>query len=212
MEGMGTPQSQMVTPGIFGYNPALQVPRPDIARARALLAEAGYPNGFRMVLNFTNNRLPGDANVGTSIAQMLARIGVEVQAAGQPAAVIFPARARGELSNIMAGWGTLTGEANYYYAANAHTNNPQLRLGAFNWTGFSNAEVDRLIQAANVELDDARREDLLRQVGALFTAERVVIPIAAVGSAWAMRRDRVSLRVGRSDEETYAWDLTPAAR
>lgn len=212
MEGMGTPQSQMVTPGIFGYNPALQVPRTDIARARALLAEAGYPNGFRMVLNFTNNRLPGDANVGTSIAQMLARIGIEVHAAGQPAAVIFPARARGELSNIMAGWGTLTGEANYYYAANAHTNNPQLRLGAFNWTGFSNAEIDRLIQAANVELDDAKREDLLRQVGALFTAERIAIPIAAVGSAWAMRRDRVSLRVGRSDEETYAWDLTPAAR
>jgi peptide/nickel transport system substrate-binding protein len=212
MEGMGTPVSQMVTPGIFGFNPALQIPRPDIARARALLAEAGYPNGFRMVLNFTNNRLPGDANVGTSIAQMLARIGIEVQAAGQPAAVIFPARARGELSNIMAGWGTLTGEANYYYAANAHTNNPQLRLGAFNWTGFSNPEIDRLIQAANVELDDAKREELLRQVGALFTAERVVIPIAAVGSAWAMRRDRVSLRVGRSDEETYAWDLTPAAR
>jgi len=212
MEGMGTPQSQMVTPGIFGYNPTIAVPAPNVARARQLLAEAGYPNGFRMVLNFTNNRLPGDNGVGTSLAQMLARIGIEVQAAGQPAAVIFPARARGELSNIMAGWGTLTGEANYYYAANAHTNNPQLRLGAFNWTGFSNPEIDRLIQAANVELDDRKREELLQRIGALFTAERVVIPIAAVGSAWAMRRDRVTLRVGRSDEETYAWDVTPVAR
>jgi peptide/nickel transport system substrate-binding protein len=145
------------------------------------------------------------------MAQMLAQIGIEVQAAGQPAAVIFPARARGELSNIMAGWGTLTGEANYYYSANAHTNNPQLRLGAFNWTGYSNPEVDRLIQAANVELDDKKREELLQQVGALFVSERVVIPIAAVGSAWAMRRDRVTLRVGRADEETYAWDVSPVA-
>jgi peptide/nickel transport system substrate-binding protein len=211
MEGLGTPVSQMVTPGIFGFNPALTVPTPNVTRARALLAEAGYPNGFRMVLNFTNNRLPGDAGVGTAMTQMLARIGLEVQAAGQPAAVIFPARARGELSNIMAGWGTLTGEANYYYAANAHTNNPQLRLGAFNWAGFSNPEIDRLIQAANVELDDKKREELLQQVGAQFNAQRVVIPLAAVGSAWAMRRDRVTLRVGRSDEETYAWDLTPVA-
>jgi peptide/nickel transport system substrate-binding protein len=165
-----------------------------------------------MVLNFTNNRLPGDNGVGTSMAQMLARIGIEVQAAGQPAAVIFPARARGELSNIMAGWGTLTGEANYYYAANAHTNNRELRLGAFNWTGFSNATIDRLIQQANVELDDRKREQLLQEVGALFTAQRVVIPIASVGSAWATRRDRATLRVGRSDEETYAWDVTPVSR
>jgi peptide/nickel transport system substrate-binding protein len=212
MEGLGTPVSQMVTPGIFGYNPALTIPQPNVQRARQLLTEAGFPNGFRMVLNFTNNRLPGDNNVGTSIAQMLARIGIEVQAAGQPAAVIFPARARGELSNIMAGWGTLTGEANYYYSANAHTNNPQLRLGAFNWNGYSNPEIDRLIQEANVELDDARREQLLQRVGAMFMGERVVIPIAAVGSAWAMRRDRVTLRVGRSDEETYAWDVTPVAQ
>jgi peptide/nickel transport system substrate-binding protein len=212
MEGLGTPQSQMVTPGIFGYNPNIVLPTPNVARARQLLAEAGYPNGFRMVLNFTNNRLPGDAGVGTGITQMLARIGLEVQAAGQPAAVIFPARARGELSNIMAGWGTLTGEANYYYAANAHTNDRERRLGAFNWTGFSNPELDSLIQAANIELDDKKREELLQRIGAIFTAERIAIPIAAVGSAWAMRRDRVSLRVGRSDEETYAWDVLPASR
>jgi peptide/nickel transport system substrate-binding protein len=47
-----------------------------------------------MVLNFTNDRLPGDRGVGTALAQMLARIGIEVQAAGQPAAVVFPARQR----------------------------------------------------------------------------------------------------------------------
>jgi peptide/nickel transport system substrate-binding protein len=209
MEGLGTPVSQMVTPGIFGFNPALTIPTPNVQRARQLLGEAGYPNGFRMVLNFSNNRLPGDAGVGAAMTQMLARIGLEVQAAGQPAAVIFPARARGELSNIMAGWGTLTGEANYYYAANSHSNNAQLRLGAFNWNGYANPEVDRLIQAANIELDDRRREQLLQEIGAKVTADRVVIPLAAVGSAWAMRRDRVTLRVGRSDEETYAWDVTP---
>lgn len=212
MEGLGTPATQMVTKGIFGYNPALTVPTPNVTRARQLLAEAGFPNGFKMVLNFTNNRLPGDAGVGAALTQMLARIGLDVQAAGQPAAVIFPARQRGELSNIMAGWGTLTGEANYYYAANAHTNNAALRLGAFNWTGFSDAEIDKLVQDANVELDEKKREGLLQRVGALWNERRVVIPLAAVGSAWAVRKDRVALRVGRSDEETYAWDLSPVAR
>ncbi len=212
MEGLGTPQGQMVTPSIFGFNPALPIPTPNVARARQLLTEAGFPNGFRMTLNFTNDRLPGDRGVGTAMAQMLARIGLEVQAAGQPSAVIFPQRARGELSNIMAGWGTLTGEANYTYSSNAHTNNPTLRLGAFNWHGYSNPEMDRLIQAAAVELDDAKRRELLQQVGALFNSERVSLPLASVGSAWAMRRDRVTMAGGRVDEETYAWDISPAAR
>ncbi len=211
MEGMGTPQGQMVTPNIFGFNPNLPVPTPNVARARQLLAEAGFPNGFRMVLNFTNDRLPGDRGVGTAMAQMLARIGIEVQAAGQPAAVIFPARSRGELSNIMAGWGTLTGEASYYYSSNAHTNDPQRRLGAFNWHGYSNPEMDRLIQAAEFELDESRRRELLMQIGALFNRERVALPLTSINSAWALRRDRASMAGGRADEETYAWDITPAA-
>ena len=209
MEGLGSPQGQMVTPGIFGFNPNIPIPTPNLARARTLLAEAGYPNGFRMVLNFTNNRLPGDNGVGTALAQMFARIGIEVQAAGQPAAVIFPARARGELSNIMAGWGTLTGEANYYYSSNAHTNNPALRLGAFNWHGYANPEMDRLIQAASVELDEKKREELLQQIATLFTTDRVGIPLASVGSAWAMRRDRVNLVRARTDEDTLAMDIVP---
>ena len=212
MEGLGTVQGQMVTPRIFGFNPALTIPTPNLARARQLMTEAGFPNGFRMSLNFTNDRLPGDRGVGTAMAQMLARIGLEVQAAGQPSAVIFPQRTRGELSNIMAGWGTLTGEANYTYSSNAHTNNPTLRLGAFNWHGYSNPEMDRLIQAASVELDDAKRAELLQQVGALFNRERVALPLASIISAWALRRDRVTMERGRAAEETYAMDIRPAAR
>lgn len=212
MEGMGTPQGQLVTPNIFGWNPNLQMTTPNLPRARQLLQEAGYPNGFRMVLNFTIDRLPGDRGVGTALAQMFARIGVEAQAAGQPAAVVFPARARGELSTMMAGWGTLTGEASYYYSANAHTNDPQRRLGQFNWYGYSNPEMDRLIQAAEFELDENKRRELLMQIGALFNQERVVLPLASVASAWAIRRDRATMQAGRADEETYAWDVTPVTR
>ena len=65
---------------------------------------------------------------------------------------------------------------------------------------------------ASVALDDKAREALLQKIGALWNEKRVVIPLAAVGSAWAVRRDRATLRVGRSDEETYAWDVVPVAR
>ena len=212
MEGMGSPVSQMVTSNIFGYNPELPVVTPNLPRARQLLAEAGYPNGFRMVLNFTNDRLPGDGAVGTALAQMFARVGIEVQAAGQPAAVVFPARTRGDLSNIMNGWGTLTGEALYTYSSVAHTNDATLRLGAYNVSGYSNPEMDRLIQAASIELDEKKREQLLREIGALYNRDRAALPLVSIGSAWAMRRDRVAMARGRVDEDTYAWDVTQVRR
>ncbi len=90
MEGLGKPVNQMVTDSIFGFNKALPARRHDPAEARRLLAAAGYPNGFRIQFSFTNDRLPGDRQVGTAIAQMLAAVGLDAQPNAQPAAVFFP--------------------------------------------------------------------------------------------------------------------------
>jgi peptide/nickel transport system substrate-binding protein len=109
------------------------------------------------VFNFTNDRLPGDGAVGTAVSQMLARIGVDVQANAQPGAVLFPARTRGDLSMVMSGWGTLTGEANYTLSSLVHSNAPQLKLGAFNWRAYNNPEMDKYLQAAAVEMDEGKR-------------------------------------------------------
>ncbi|MGL5737171.1 MAG: ABC transporter substrate-binding protein, partial [Beijerinckiaceae bacterium] len=108
MEGLGAPATQLVTPSIFGFNKAIPARKYDPAEAKKLLADAGYPNGFRVQFSFTQDRLPGDRQVGTSIAQMLAAVGIDAQPNAQPAAVFFPARTRGEYSMAMSGWGTLT--------------------------------------------------------------------------------------------------------
>ena len=177
-----------------------------------MLTEAGYPNGFRTVLSFTIDRLAGDRPVGLAIVQMLARIGIEAQANGQPITVVFPARTRGEYSMTMLGWGTLTGEAHYTYSSLGATNDPATRLGAFNWRGYSNPQFDALVQRAGTELDNARREALLQEMGRMYLAERISIPLVSVGTAWSMRRDRVTMVRTRSDEDTLAMDLRPPAR
>jgi peptide/nickel transport system substrate-binding protein len=210
MEGLGEPQSQLVTPGIFGYSDKLQVTKPNVNRAKELLAQAGFPNGFRVVFNFTNDRLPGDGPLGAAVSQMLARIGIDVQANAQPGAVMYPARTRGDLSLVMAGWGTLTGEANYTLSSLAHSNAPQLRLGAFNWRGYNNPEMDKYLQAAAVEMDEGKRRTYLQQAGELVAKERPLIPIVSVTTAWTLRKDRVRLERTRADEDTLAMDVVPA--
>ena len=209
MEGLGKPASQMVTPSIFGFNKTLGERKYDPAAARKLLAAAGYPNGFRLQFSFTQDRLPGDRQVGTSIAQMLASIGIDAQANAQPAAVFFPARTRGEYSMSMSGWGTLTGEAHYTLSSLAHSNDKERKMGAFNVLGYKNPAMDKLLQDAAVEMDEVKRRKLLEDANALLEKDRQRLPVVAVGSAWAMQKDKVTIK-SRVDEDTLAMNIKPA--
>ncbi|MBL8654193.1 MAG: ABC transporter substrate-binding protein, partial [Alphaproteobacteria bacterium] len=157
----------------------------------------------------TNDRLPGDSAVGTSIAQMLAAVGLDATAAATPAAAFFPARTRGEFSASMSGWGTLTGEAHYTLSSLTHSNDAAVRMGAFNVLGYKNPRADKLLQDAAVELDEAKRRAQLAEVNAIVLEDRQRLPIVAVGSAWAMQKAKVKI-APRVDEDTLAMDIKPA--
>ena len=208
MEGMGAVQSQLVTPNIFGWNPNVKPTKADPKKAKALLAEAGYPNGFKVTFSFTNDRLPGDKDVGTTIAQMLTAVGIQVEANAQPGAVFFPANTRGDYSMTMSGWGTLTGEANYTLSSLTHSNDPAKKLGAFNLRGYVNPTMDKLIEDAALEMDTAKREKLLMDANALVATDRPYLAVASTISAWGMKKT-ISI-VPRSDEDTLAMNIRPA--
>jgi peptide/nickel transport system substrate-binding protein len=208
MEGLGTPVNQLVTPSIFGYSPKVAAPRFDPARAKALLAEAGYPNGFKVTLSFTSDRLPGDRQVGTSMAQMLAAVGIDAVANAQPAAVFFPARTRGEFSLAMSGWGTLTGEAHYTLSSVVHSNDKEKRFGAFNVLGYASPQMDKLLQDAAIEMDEGKRRTLLEQANELVARDRPRLPLVAISTAWAMQKGKVTIKP-RVDEDTLAMNIRP---
>lgn len=209
MEGLGKEVNQMVTPSIFGYNKALPPRKYDPATAKKLLTEAGYPNGFKIQFSFTKDRLPGDSNVGTSVAQMWAAIGIDATPNAQPAAVFFPARTRGEFSVSMSGWGTLTGEAHYTLSSLAHSNDKDRKMGAFNVLGYNNPEMDKLLQQAAIEMDEGKRRKALEDSNALLLKDRQRLPLVAVGSAWAMQKGKVTIKP-RVDEDTLAMNIKPA--
>jgi len=210
MEGMGTPATQLVTQGIFGFNAALPEMKPNLEKARQLLKDAGYPNGFKFTLSFTVDRLPGDREIGTTLVQMLAAVGIEVQPNGVPVSILFSARPRGELSATMTGWGTITGEAYYTYSAIAHSNVAEKKLGQFNWRQYANPEVDKLVSEAGSELDDQKRRGLLMKAAELFMRDRATLPLTAIKYCWAAWADRVKIVRLRTDEETLAMDIVPA--
>ena len=138
-----------------------------------------------------------------------ARIIGDAQANAQPAAVFFPARTRGEFSMSMSGWGTLTGEAHYTLSSLAHSNDKDKKMGAFNVLGYKNPAMDKLLQDAAVEMDIAKRRKFLEDANALLEKDRQRLPIVAVGSAWAMQKDKVTIKP-RVDEDTLAMNIKPA--
>ena len=84
MRGQAHPTWLMWGPGVNGYDPAQDVrPRADPVRAKALLAAAGYPDGFEVSLDCPNDRYVNDEAICTAVVAMLARIGVKVNLIAQ---------------------------------------------------------------------------------------------------------------------------------
>lgn len=206
LEGMGVVPTQLVSANIFGYNKEIQPAAYDVDKAKQLMTEAGFPDGFKVSLNYANDRLPTE--LGPTVAQLLAAINVQADVNGVPAAVFNPAKTRGEYSLYMASWGTLTGEANYMLSSLMHTNDKEKSLGAFNTRGYSNPEMDKLIEDAGVEMDEAKRRELLEKANLLVASDRPDLPLAVNVSAWGVKTDKITY-TPRSDEDTLAMDAKP---
>jgi len=206
LEDMGKVPTQMVASNIFGYNKDIAPATFDLEKAAKLMADAGYPDGFKVSLNYANDRMPTE--LGPTVAQLLAAINVQVDVNGAPAAVFNPAKTRGEYSLYMASWGTLTGEANYMLSSLMHSNDASKSLGAFNTRGYANPEMDKLIEDAASEMDEAKRRELLEKANLLVSTDRPDLPLAVNVSAWGVKKDKISY-TPRSDEDTLAMDVKP---
>ncbi len=209
MEGLAVKMTQPVPESMFGASPRIPPAQYNVERARALLAEAGYPQGFQAELSCPNDRFANDSKICEAVAQQYSRIGIKVTVAAYPSAVFFPRRAKREFGLSMAGWGSLTGEASYFFGAVIHTADKDKGLGGINVSGVSDPEIDALIQEARPMLDEAKRRAVLEKVSETMVARNWVIPVLAFATVSAGRADKVSYTT-RADEETMALEIVPA--
>lgn len=205
MEGLAQPASNIVAPGIFGYNAAIKVDDYDPQGAKKLLAEAGYPNGFGLTLHGPNNRYVNDEQVVQTVAQFLSRIGIRTKVSTMPLAVYFTRAKAGEFSMSLLGWGTLAGD--FGLRTLIGTTDPKTAWGSWNWGKYSNSKVDELIASALSSVDAAKREDFARQAAAIAMQEKAVIPSHHQVAIWAMRRGLSY--PARIDEFTFAHQFKP---
>ena len=209
MEGLARPAHQIITEGFFGWSPELGTLDYDLDKAKALLTDAGYPDGFKVDLHCTSDRLPMDGDVCAALGPMLGRIGIEATVNATPRAVYFPAQSAGEYSLMMNGWGSLTGEASYILSSMVHGKEEDGSFGVFNHFSYDNDEIDNLVEEALGTLDEDTRRGLLEDAMELTINDLMAIPIVNLSAIWAGNSEKLSYRA-RADEDTLAINADPA--
>jgi peptide/nickel transport system substrate-binding protein len=209
LEGLGKPARNIMAPGMFGDPADLPEKKHDLARARALMAEAGQQAGFSTELHCTSDRFPGDGAVCQAIGQMLAPIGIQTKVNAISRTIFFPAHQKLEYSMSMNGWGTLTGEGSFTLDSMIHRPDPGRGLGAWNRNAYGKPELDKLIVEAGMEIDEAKRRAMFEQAFRTTISDRAWLPIVLLQTVWAGQADKVIV-TPRADEETLAFFVKPA--
>jgi len=177
---------QVVREGLVGYDPGLK-PEFDPGKARALLAEAGYPKGFRITLHGPNDRYLNDAVVLQAIGQMWQRVGIKTTVEALPWASMASRASHQAFSAVLFGGTAATNDASYPLHSIVETYNPARGDGMSNNTRYSNPIFDAAIERALHTTDDAARGGLLREAMNIAAADTAIVPLYIQKVTWAMR-------------------------
>jgi peptide/nickel transport system substrate-binding protein len=186
MRGLAQPSGALL-PSPVQSTPELEKRLPyDKAKAKQLLAEAGYPNGFDVTLDCPNNRYVNDEKICQALAAMWAQIGIKVAVNAMPRANYFPKLEKLDTSLYMLGWGGGATDAIF-------TLQPVLATytgkgdGDYNYGRYSNPKVDEWTAKVKVDMDPAQRLAEIRQALAAQAEAINHLPLHRQMIPWAMR-------------------------
>ncbi|MDN3919735.1 ABC transporter substrate-binding protein [Roseateles violae] len=169
-----------------GYVPELDRRLPyDPAAARALLKEAGYPNGFSSSFDCVN--ISFRQAVCQAVAAMLDKVGIRAKLQTTPAALFFPKLTQATISLAEFGWSPGADPWNMLQSV-VHSHDGAT-AGVFNAGRYSSEKLDALIDAIRAEPDLQRRRQLVGDSLRLLNAELPILPLYRVSQIWVLRRN-----------------------
>ncbi len=188
MNGQSFPTGGVTPSPLGSYNdPQIEARLPfDLAKARALMAEAGYADGFEVTLDCPNNRYINDEEICIALAGMWAQLKVKIKVNAMPRATYFPKLEKFDLSMYMLGWGGAVTDAET-------TITPVLRnpgekgVGAYNYGKSRNDKFDAIAAQSSVEADPKKREELVKEALREYTSQAHILPLHRQVIPWAAR-------------------------
>jgi peptide/nickel transport system substrate-binding protein len=191
---------QFLPEPIFGYTPEPKWYDQNVEMAKQLLADAGYPDGFDVDLNYRDvvrSYLPSPSTVAQDIQAQLADIGVNVTIGVMESGAFLDASDNGELTMYMLGWGAdypdATNFLDFHFGRNASD-----QFGA----GFP--DIWDLLEKAASNPNQDERLGLYEAVTGLIKEHVPMVPIAHGGSGVGYRADVLGAHASPLGNEYFA--------
>jgi peptide/nickel transport system substrate-binding protein len=178
-----------VTPSPLGSygDPQIEARLPfDLVKARALMAEAGFADGFEVTLDCPNNRYINDEEICIALAAMWSQLKVKVKVNAMPRANYFPKMEKLDTSMYMLGWGGAVTDAETVITP-VLRNRGDKGVGSYNYGNSRNDKFDAMAAATSVEADPKKREEMVKAALREYTSQAHVIPLHRQVIPWAAR-------------------------
>jgi peptide/nickel transport system substrate-binding protein len=190
MRGESVPTGVIMPPFVNGWTKELDAaPTTDVAGAKKLLTDAGYPNGFTTTLHCPNDRYVNDEAICQAAVGMWGAIGIKVNMVSQSKSLHFPLIQKNppETDFFLLGWGVPTFDSDYIFSFLYHKREGS--RGSWNATKYANAEMDTMIQSLSAETDLAKRDATIAKIWAKLKADVVYIPVHHQALSYGMKAD-----------------------
>jgi peptide/nickel transport system substrate-binding protein len=160
--GYGTPGNDTPLNSAYHFYKNIPMKKPDVAKAKQLLAEAGYPNGIDLTL-VASDRPATRTQLGVAVREMAAAAGFRINVQTMPHATY--------LDQVWKKGNFYVGFYNMQPTADAIFNLLYTSNATWNETHWNNSEFDAVINAARVETDEAKRNALYAKAQELMNTE-----------------------------------------
>lgn len=167
------PATQPVPPFVFGYNPDISPPNYDPARAKSLLTQAGFADGFSVTLHVRKTF----QDAALVIRDQLARVGIQINILSLSTTDFYTALSRKDASFYFTGIGTPTGDAGTMLELAIHSPSTAAPFGSLNFGAYSNPAVDRKIEQSAEVLNMVDRRSVLRNIMVTLMEDLPLIPL-----------------------------------
>jgi len=191
---------------IAGYVEGMKAPKYDPEKAKQLLAEAGYPNGFSVTLDAPNNRYVNDYKVAEAVAAQLAKVNIKVKLNLMPKSLFFNYIRPGNKSSfILTGYANPEGDCGDWYTAMFYTRGIKKGHGTSNRGHYSNPAFDKNMDLAASTSDMKERTKYLQECTKIAAVDVPFIPLYFQEDAYGFASN-VDFK-SRKDAWIYVYDI-----
>jgi peptide/nickel transport system substrate-binding protein len=208
MQGHAYPTATLIRDTFNGYSPELERFPYDPEASKALLAEAGYPDGFTITLDAGSDITVNSSEVAQAVAGYLEKVGIKVNLNLMPSATFLPHIRPYEHKTglLISAWSVYTGEGITMMNQHCYTYDQEKGTGNANRGHYSNPEVDKLISEAMQESDKERRAELTKQIDKMTHDDVAYIPLYVQENIFAVKDDIDY--TPRFNKYIFAWEIS----